>query len=315
MSNLLGRLVGRTLGEGEVIEPRRASRFEPVPEGGAGHLNLAGAAPATRESDEPRAVGEADGKGALGSVHAVPGEPLARDLVAGSEWASGSDDEPASQAQEWRSRGRSLAERESAPEPSHRPLRADGESPEGRAEAPRPPTLAPRSLIAEPRSEAEEAVPRFGELGTAPHPGLEPPESGLRLRPTIEPPPKRTGPNETAERERETESPISHPRLRSPLVDEGSGLNAGERPTLVPSVPAHLELRPRLREDADRWNNKTQASGPTEERVIKVTIGRLEVRAVQTKDAPNHRELPEPAVMGLEDYLRESRGDRSRGAG
>jgi len=45
-----------------------------------------------------------------------------------------------------------------------------------------------------------------------------------------------------------------------------------------------------------------------EQPTIHVTIGRLEVRAVSPPASPAHRQRPQPAVMSLDDYLKERAG-------
>ena len=47
----------------------------------------------------------------------------------------------------------------------------------------------------------------------------------------------------------------------------------------------------------------------TEETVVNVTIGRIEVRAI-TPQTPRRRELPQPPVMSLDEYLKRERGAR-----
>jgi hypothetical protein len=86
--------------------------------------------------------------------------------------------------------------------------------------------------------------------------------------------------------------PTSTPRQENPAP----AAHMRPLPPPQPIVPLVARARP---EPA-----RSPAAPPREETTIHVSIGRVEVRAVQPQAAPARREASRPAVMSLDEYLR-----------
>lgn len=284
MSHFLQRLARRALGNAPGVQPRIPSRFED----GGGAMAAIEVREAVRATEQPPA---------LRPVVGTRPEPERRR-------PTGSAPEPASPSRP-RPRRDDEGSTPTGPPPRGTPRAhaAPGPEPSSKAETsrhPETPTRRPET-VSGPRPAVPHRHPRAPSsetrLDTAPSPepqvarGAAPPESppSVTVRPTAVRVENRERRNPPSPRPGESESPSAQRASIRPRVDVETSLpvSRGER----------------------RNGSRQRTQDTPAEPAVRVTIGRVEVRAIQPASPPAPRRLPEPRLT-LEDYLRQRREGR-----
>ncbi|HJQ31297.1 MAG TPA: hypothetical protein VJ866_03910, partial [Pyrinomonadaceae bacterium] len=228
------------------------------------------------------------------------------------------------------------------------PSRRETRTPEPRSYTPAPPPLAPLSAAAPPPAHTPPGVNQGARTFTPPRAAAE--EHGTAPPNSFEPPTRREavaqdGANASGQLselgrqveglQQQVERMQFRPAASEVRVEIGSaeGEHIVERvrevhapapqPAPVPTpveqrparAPAPVFVQPRTTQRAaPQSESHEDVNGRTPEPTINVTIGRIEVRAAQTAEAPARQERREqtPAAMSLREYLRKRSGGHSR---
>jgi hypothetical protein len=202
-----------------------------------------------------------------------------------------------------------------------------------------PPLLVPEA----PEKHARQAAPteNSGERSDSPsthdtgpgQPRADHEDSAVTGRPfpevttlSAKPPEDRRIPEKTTERREPPVGPLLVERTRDKVLSEEAAHHESERrttigkPALTPvrAVPASDTARPptahpagQARPSLPRWR-EIGAEGPSSPPTVKVTIGRIEVRATTPPAPPTprtRRQRPGPALT-LDEYLKKRSGER-----
>jgi hypothetical protein len=314
MSDYLRNLAARTVNLADVIQPRRASRFEPTPVHGALGLRTAVPSltdvpemtePAAQASIRPRSAQRAEPQTAPtdeqagGRSRLTQTQPLSPTVQEASTVPV-----PAQSGAE--------AQSETRPEPQP-PLRlalpsvpsvaptlsALPQAPPLLSSAPQPPPpLAPIPMRPGMRAPALDVT--APSAASQRQPMLQPIIASIIAREVME---RRTAPSV-----QRREQPPSIERRTAPSA-QGRGQQPSSDDTQVIVVQSRIMPVERRGEDSrDSGPLPLSVQAPPPAPTIHVTIGRVEVRAT-TPAVPASKPRPAPRTMSLDDYLRQ----RSRG--
>jgi hypothetical protein len=278
MSDFLGRLAARALGQVPPLGPRLASRFEQAPALSEEAVETAGTAETAETAAGPRVSPlpglpklEAERQGSL-TVRSVRENPALATVSrkGGSEKAS---EQPAPQGRHLNSLG----------------LQPQVDDPQNLL-SPEGATLSSRSMP---------PLPELGETDRLPSLGLKPQ--------AIQMPPLQGGISRTSTRiPTERIDEISSLSVLTPADPQGERIESIEaRPSLAPRSALREESPlPGLAVPSPRAPFAESGTAPAAEPVIRVTIGRIEVRAAAPAPPPAPAARPASPQLSLEDYLR-----------
>lgn len=301
MNTYLQRLLQRSVAPAEgAVAPRLPSRFEPSPFG-PGRNAPAASTPSAPDAAAEHPIAPAATAGRLATASPAQPEP-------GSPGHAGPP-EVADPRLPPVAPARTVVP-PAAPAPAPPSLTPRREAGTGeRADATAPPAAAPQTTPSPARRPLPAAHPGDPARGEAPAPRVEkhrtadhlPPSPNVPERP--EPAPASLAPRaESLETMSHREQAI---RPHSP---------AAPRDPAAPGLDHEGALRPRREasvvppEGLSRRDERGAAEAP----VIRITIGRVEVRAVSPpqRTAPPPPPRPRPPALSLDDYLKQRREDR-----
>ncbi|HWW74397.1 MAG TPA: hypothetical protein VNZ44_03325 [Pyrinomonadaceae bacterium] len=354
MSDFLDRLIERSFGLSPVVRPRLPSLFEPpsLDAAAAQPEPPSSAFAEPTPTGEPRAA-IPDAPAPANLTHAAPSrrqpprefappaadEPAAQPLTRPTRATTAP---PVIESSDYAPPEPRRSLNASTPPPGRR----ETPTPEPRSSAPAPPSPAPLSAAAPPPAHTPPEVYQGAQTFTPPRAAAE--EHGTTPPNSFEQPVRREavapdGANASGQLselgrqveglQQQLERMQFRPASTEVRVETRSveGEHTVERvkevsapapaPAPVPAerrpvrTQAPVFVQPRATQRAaPQLEAHEQANGRTPEPTVNVTIGRIEVRAAQTAEAPARREGREqpPAAMSLREYLRKRSGGHSR---
>jgi hypothetical protein len=293
MSDFLGRLIERERGAAGAVAPRLSSLYEPRSDALA---------------VEPAEAGSAAAQGAVQAADTVSVEPIVK-LVARSAPQAASDTLSSARSH---LDAPPLQERATPDAGSRKP---ESPAPHASIAAPLSPGIASRAVppLNAPEPAAQMRVPSAIER-LAPH--RAEPRDALAA-PGPEPSPRRTVAQAAAPGESDTAEPMRSVRplpvmpVTSITHQNGDGVSAAPVGTRAPTPPNLGEIAPAPVPYPGDAAPSRDRDAPAPIPVIHVTIGRVEVRAVQAPARETRPVRASEQPMSLDEYLRR-RGPRGQ---